>query len=138
MVSTKNHTTFDERQLVVLHPLIQIVIYKKDAVGHIPPFYGKSALTYKQRKIKLSLYTRFNGRKKWEEFSVLSDNPDQAIDGFGTPAWATINASLFIYLHSNLKIQAAYENILDAHYKTFASGISAPGRNIITSLYFRF
>jgi hemoglobin/transferrin/lactoferrin receptor protein len=32
----------------------------------------------------------------------------------------------------------ALENILDQHYKTFASGLSAPGRNFIVTLKARF
>jgi hemoglobin/transferrin/lactoferrin receptor protein len=31
-------------------------------------------------------------------------------------------------------LQIAVENILDTHYKAFASGLSAPGRNVIMSL----
>jgi hemoglobin/transferrin/lactoferrin receptor protein len=109
-----------------------------EPVGHISPLYGKSTLTYKLRKVKLSCYTRFNARKKWSDFSDLNDNPDESVENFGSPAWATLNASVFTYLNPKLKIQIAAENILDAHYKTFASGISAPGRNYIGSVYFKF
>jgi hemoglobin/transferrin/lactoferrin receptor protein len=109
-----------------------------DIVGHIPPVYGKSSLTYKFRKLKISMYTRFNGRKKWKNFNELSDNPEYAIKGFGSPAWATLNMSFFMYMNSRIRIQVAAENIMDAHYKTFASFISAPGRNIIASIYFKF
>lgn len=107
-------------------------------VGHIPPIYGKSELSYKLRKYKFSLYTRFNSRKKWKNFNTLSDNPNQAVLNFGTPAWMTLNTSAFVYAHPRLKLQMAFENILDAHYKTFASAISAPGRNIILTAYFKF
>ncbi len=109
-----------------------------EPVGHIPPLYGKSTLTYKLRKVKFSCYTRFNARKKWSDFSDLNDNPDESVESFGSLAWATLNASVFTYLNPKLKIQIAAENILDAHYKTFASGISAPGRNYIGSVYFKF
>jgi hemoglobin/transferrin/lactoferrin receptor protein len=43
-----------------------------------------------------------------------------------------------MYLYKDLKIQVAAENLLDAHYKTFASGISSPGRNLMASVYFNF
>lgn len=112
--------------------------FTNGVVAHIPPFYGRSSLSYKLKKVKLMLYTNFNGRKNWSEFNSLTDNPDEAIENFGSPAWATLNTSAFVYLTERIKLQLAAENLLDAHYKTFASGISAPGRSLITSLYFKF
>ena len=111
---------------------------KTEPVGHIPPIYGMSSLSYKERKIKYALYSRFNCKKSWSDFNSLSDNPNEAVPGFGSPAWITLNASIFIYLNPSLKIQIAGENLLDAHYKTFSSGISAPGRNLMASVYFKF
>lgn len=111
---------------------------KAEPVGHIPPLYGMSSLSYKDRKIKYSLYSRFNSKKRWDDFNSLVDNPDESVIGFGSPAWITLNASIFIYLNSSLKIQIAGENLFDAHYKTFSSGISAPGRNLIASVYFKY
>ena len=111
---------------------------KGDPVGHIPPVYGMSTLNYKVKRIKYSLYSRFNGKKKWSDFNILSDNPDEAVIGFGSPSWITLNGSIFMYLNSNIKIQIAGENLLNTHYKTFASGISAPGINFIASIYFKF
>lgn len=111
---------------------------KEGAVAHIPPFYGRTSLNYKMKKVKLALYSRFNGRKNWDDFDPLNDNPDESVIDFGSPAWMTLNASMFVYLYNDLKLQVAAENLLDAHYKTFASGISAPGRNIIASVYFKF
>ena len=37
-------------------------------------------------------------------------------------------------INGNLSVQAGLENIADQHYRTFASGISAPGRNLQVSL----
>lgn len=109
-----------------------------EVVAHIPPAFGRSSLDYKLKKLKLSLYANFNARKKWNEFNALTDNPEEAIQDFGSPAWATLNVSAFVYATEKVKLQFAAENLLDAHYKTFASGISAPGRNLIASLYFKF
>lgn len=113
-------------------------VNREEAVGHIPPAYGKTSINYKLKKVKLSFYSRFNARKNWVDFDSLNDNPVEAINGFGSPAWATLNISMFAYIYNDLKIQLAAENLTDAHYKTFASGISAPGRNFIASVYFKF
>ena len=111
---------------------------ENENVPHIPPFYGKTSLNYKLKRLKFSVYTRFNGKKDWRDFNVLNDNPDEAVYGYGSPAWAILNISAFMYLYKALKIQVAAENLLDAHYKTFASGISSPGRNLMASVYFNF
>ena len=56
----------------------------------------------------------------------------------GMPAWWTLNLRLQYQLNKNLLIQGACENILDANYRVFASGISAPGRNFIVAVRANF
>ena len=41
-------------------------------------------------------------------------------------------------LHRSLDVQAACENLFDANYRVFASGVSAPGRNVRLTLRTRF
>jgi hemoglobin/transferrin/lactoferrin receptor protein len=52
----------------------------------------------------------------------------------GTPAWKTFNLRTSTKISKTVVLQIAVENILDTHYKAFASGLSAPGRNVIMSL----
>jgi outer membrane receptor protein involved in Fe transport len=49
-------------------------------------------------------------------------------------AWFTLNMRAQYRLSEWLSINAALENILDHHYRTYSSGISAPGRNFVISL----
>lgn len=109
-----------------------------EAVPHIPPFYGRSSVNYTMGKIKVSIYAKYNGLKKWSESSKLTDNIDEGILDVGTPSWYTMNASVFTFPMKNMRIQVGIENILDVHYKTFASGISGAGRNIMASVYFTY
>lgn len=111
---------------------------KSDPVPHIPPFYGRTSLDYLKGKFKFSFYSKYNGLKKWSEASVLTDNPDEGIVNVGNPSWYTLNVSAFVYPFENLRIQVALENIMDVHYKPFASGISGAGRNVMASAYFSF
>jgi hemoglobin/transferrin/lactoferrin receptor protein len=37
-------------------------------------------------------------------------------------------------INPKVKIQFALENMLDINYRFFASGFSAPGRNVVVSL----
>ena len=41
---------------------------ENENVPHIPPFYGKTSLNYKLKRLKFSVYTRFNGKKDWRDF----------------------------------------------------------------------
>jgi hemoglobin/transferrin/lactoferrin receptor protein len=54
------------------------------------------------------------------------------------PAWYTLNLKAAYSLTKNFILQAGIENILDIQYRTFASGINAPGRSIYGSLRVRF
>ena len=60
------------------------------------------------------------------------------IEYLGTPAWYTLNMSAMYRFSEEFTVQLALENILDSHYKTFASGLSAPGRNFILTLRAKF
>ena len=118
-------------------------VYGKDnssnlPIDHIPPLYGKSELNWVKNKHKIELIVLYNAWKKDENYgSSGSDNLDEAtIDG--TPSWWTLNFGYSVKISDELIAQLRLENILDAHYKTFSSGISAPGRNLLLSLKTEF
>ncbi|MAO71524.1 MAG: hypothetical protein CMD02_03320 [Flavobacteriales bacterium] len=103
-------------------------------MAHIPPFSSRGEIIHNiNKKSKIKIYSNFNGWKYASNFDQNGiDNLDEAtIDG--TPSWWTLNL-IYSKKINNLKISFACENILDAHYKTFASGISASGRNFILNL----
>jgi hemoglobin/transferrin/lactoferrin receptor protein len=50
------------------------------------------------------------------------------------PAWMTFNAKLSVNIIKQLSIQGGIENIFDTRYRTFASGVSAPGGNFFIAL----
>jgi hemoglobin/transferrin/lactoferrin receptor protein len=107
-------------------------------LDHIPPLYGKSQLDWVKNNYRLGLFAFYNAWKKAEDYSPNgSDNLDEATAD-GTPAWWTLNLSCSINLSDKLVAQLNVENILDVHYKTFSSGISAPGRNVILSIKTEF
>ena len=104
-------------------------------MAHIPPIYGRVALEYELKKWHLQGVVRFNGAKKLEDYSNNSaDNLEQATPE-GTLAWATINLYAAVNISEHLRAQLALENIANTHYRPFASGLSAPGRNLALSLY---
>ena len=52
----------------------------------------------------------------------------------GTPKWVTWNFAMTYNASSKWIFQLGVYNILDTQYRTFASGINAPGRNITASI----
>lgn len=103
-------------------------------MAHIPPVFGSASATYNTGRFRASLGSLFNGSKVLERYGPGST--DNLIEGLetGTPGWWTLNTTSSYYIGDAIEVQFAVDNILDKHYKTFASAISAPGRNFIISL----
>lgn len=100
-------------------------------LGHIPPFYGRTDLIVHSDPLTVAVYAKYNGWKWIEQYSPFGeDNEDQATVK-GTPAWQTFNIRVAMQLSKSFTLQAALENMLDIHYRPFASGVSAPGRNLV-------
>ena len=105
-------------------------------LSSIPPFFGDASFTYSKQDLEVSIYSRFNGRKKNKDFNTSEgiDNIEQTpfieSTGFyyGTPSWATLNFYTKSKINNNIDVQLTVGNILDQHYKEFASAISSPGR----------
>ncbi len=103
-------------------------------LDHIPPMFGKTSLKYIHNYITAEVYAVYNFAKPLSEYSISGeDNPVYATED-GTPAWFTLNAKIDFRISKNLNVLLGVENILDKHYRYFASGISAPGRNIFATL----
>jgi len=113
-------------------------VSNEEPLGHIPPAFNKSLLKIKKDKIEYKIWGIYTLGKDIEDMNSSGvDNDDLGtIEGF--PSWWTLNMSLQYEFNENLKLQLGLENILDQHYRTFASGISAPGRNVIISLKTNF
>ena len=118
----------------------------KDAIqgdlplDHIAPIFGRTGLRLKTKQFQGELFALYNGSKPLSAYSTISteDNLKYAIATLGTPAWLTLNARIAYQANRVFQVQVAVENILDRHYRIFASGISAAGRNLVLSLRANF
>ena len=109
----------------------------ESSLDHIPPVYGRVQLKHEIKNFENRLVLRYNGEKKIEDYGGSADNPEYALPE-GTPAWQTLNWYSSYSINNHWNIQASVENILDKHYRMFASGLSAPGRNFILSLNYNW
>ena len=60
-----------------------------------------------------------------------------ALDANGnvySPSWYTINLKLSYKLFDNFELFLGIENITDQRYRPYSSGITAAGRNFISSI----
>jgi len=103
----------------------------KKPLEHIAPQFGKVEIEYKNKTFNTAIYSYYNFRKKHTDYGGASDNLDEAIEDFGTPAWATANFRFNYTGFNNFSLQFSAINLMDIHYRQFSSGISAPGRSFM-------
>lgn len=106
------------------------------ALGHIPPLFGRTSITYRKSRFFIDTYAVYQGWKDIEDFSPYGeDNEGEAME-YGFPSWWTLNMKAGFEVLEYFDLMVAIENILDQFYKPYASGISAPGRNFIFTARF--
>jgi hemoglobin/transferrin/lactoferrin receptor protein len=112
-----------------------------EILAHIPPVFGKIKVNnFVNDKFSHQLACIFNSKKSKEEYDVAGvDNLDESPrnefgDYVGTPAWFSLDYQMQWKYNKLLTLQAGMSNILDMHYKTYGSGISAMGRSVNLTL----
>ena len=103
-------------------------------LDHIPPSFGRIALKYTPSKISVEAFVLWNGWKHIEDYLLNGEDNEQYATPKGMPSWKTLNARFNYNFEKNWHIQAGVDNVFDLQYRTFASGINAPGRNIFFTL----
>ena len=88
-------------------------------------------MLFEKENWDIELFSHYNGWKRKADFAAgTTDNPQEATV-HGSPSWYTINLRVSLSLNKTVTLQLGLNNLLDQHYKMFASGISAPGRNLM-------
>ncbi len=102
---------------------------------HVPPLFGNTSLVYKSNSFRVDIYSNYSGRKDFNDMAPSEQSKSYlyAPDG-SSPAWYTLNIKSSYQVNQQIQINLGVENILDHHYRTYSSGISAPGRNIYFAL----
>lgn len=108
-------------------------------LDHIPPVYGKTSVIARHKKIRAEIFALYNGKKAASDFNLRGEDNQlysaDPVNGY-VPAWITLNGNFSYRLNKNFVLQASLENAADKFYRYFASGVSAPGRNMgITARY---
>tara|TARA_B110000008_G_scaffold79577_2_gene81315 strand:+ start:315 stop:2786 length:2472 start_codon:yes stop_codon:yes gene_type:complete len=110
--------------------------FKNGPMPSIPPLFGKYGLYYSSSRINAQLEWNFSNAKDPKDYSYggedgLGETPLIAENQYsGTPAWNILSISTNYQYTKNIKFKCGLNNIFDTHYRTFASGISQPGRSL--------
>ena len=128
---------------------------------HIPPAYGQASLSFDNDKLNAGFRLRYQFAKPIDRYAVnsyelsptgevinidrtgTSDNfdltPRDPVTGElqGSYGWFTLNLNVQYQLNEHWIFRSGLENILDVHYRPFASGVSAPGRNFVLGVEWR-
>jgi hemoglobin/transferrin/lactoferrin receptor protein len=113
-----------------------------DTYGPLPsisPLFGSIALSYSKRGFNLKAVYKFSESKNPSDYSFGGEdgldetpfivNSEGLLTYLGTPKWSDLSIYGSKNISSNVTLRMGLTNVFDSHYRTFASGISAPGRS---------
>jgi len=110
---------------------------------HVAPTFGDFHVLWKNQKFHADLFLNFSGEIPFADLAPSEKNKayiydvDQQGNPF-SPAWYTLNLRNQYNISNNFKVSLNLENITDQRYRTYSSGIVAPGMNLILGLGYGF
>lgn len=106
-------------------------------LDHIPPMYGRTEIAYQKDRWQVLVYSLYNGKKALADYYLNGEDNLQYATPAGMPAWFTLNLQAGYRLEvfkTHVVCNVGVDNLLDRNYRTFASGMSAGGRNVWVNL----
>ena len=112
-------------------------------VRHVVPNFGNTHLTWHKNKLKLDFFANYNEAFSFNKLALSERNKVDiyALDSNGnpySPSWYTLNVRSQYQLNKRTTITSSLENITSQRYRTYSSGISAPGTNFILALKYTY
>ncbi|MDA9057408.1 TonB-dependent receptor [Flavobacteriaceae bacterium] len=109
-------------------------------VRHVAPIFGNAHLIWKYNKLKMDGFVNYNGALRGSDISVELADSLFALDAQGNPyapSWYSLNLRSQYDFNKSISVVGAIENITNQRYRTFSSGISAPGTNLILAVTYK-
>ncbi|TYC13479.1 TonB-dependent receptor [Bizionia gelidisalsuginis] len=108
-------------------------------VRHVAPHFGNTHFIWQNNKLSADAYLKYNSELSFYKLAPSETKKAYlyAVDANGqpySPAWSTLNFRIQYQFNNAVVLTSSLENITDRRYKTYSSGIAAPGRNLIVSL----
>lgn len=110
---------------------------------HVAPLFGNGHLIWTKEKWTLDASVDYSGKFDFNELapSQQSNSHLYALDRNGnpySPSWYEVSLASRYVLSDSWSFTANLENITDQRYRTYSSGISAAGRNLILAAQYQF
>ncbi|WP_299800379.1 TonB-dependent receptor [uncultured Maribacter sp.] len=110
---------------------------------HAAPTFGDFHIVWKNQRLRTDVFLNYNGEIANEDLAVSEQAKEYiyAVDENGnpfSPSWYTLNFRSQYDVTNNFKVTTSLENITDQRYRTYSSGIVAPGLNIILGVGYHF
>lgn len=106
---------------------------------HAAPTFGDAHIIWQNQKLKADLFLNYNSEISNEALALSEQSKPHiyAADSNGNPyapSWYTLNFRSQYQFSKALQATAVLENITNQRYRTYSSGIVAPGINLIVAL----
>lgn len=110
---------------------------------HVAPLFGDAHIVWKNQKLQADLFLNYNGELAFEDLALSERSKDfiYASDTNGnpfSPSWYTLNFRSQYAISNSWTASLNLENFTDQRYRTYSSGIVAPGINLTLGLGYRF
>ena len=109
-------------------------------VRHVAPIFGNAHLIWKYNKLQMDGFVNYNGALCGSDISSELADSLFALDAQGNPyapSWYSLNLRSQYDFNKSISVVGAIENITNQRYRTFSSGISAPGTNLILAVTYK-
>ncbi len=110
---------------------------------HVAPTFGDFHVIWKKQRWKNDLFLNYNGEISFKDLAASERGKTYiyAADSEGnpySPSWYTLNFRSQFSISNTLKASFSLENMTNQRYRSYSSGIAAPGRNYIVGLGYSF
>jgi hemoglobin/transferrin/lactoferrin receptor protein len=106
---------------------------------HAVPWFGLTRISFTKSRTRTELIAHYQGRITFSQLppSEASKPHLYALDEEGnpwSPGWISLNVKFLYQISDAVAFTAGLENMTNALYRPYSSGISAPGRNLILAI----
>ena len=109
-------------------------------VRHVAPVFGNAHIIWKFNKLQMDGFINYNGTLLGSDISTELADSLFALDAQGNPyapSWYSLNLRSQFDFNQSISVVGAIENITNQRYRTFSSGISAPGTNLVFAVTYK-
>lgn len=111
-------------------------------VRHVAPTFGDLHLVWKKQGWVADFFLNYNGELGYDDLAFSERNKPfiYAVDENGnpfSPSWYTLNLRTQWQMSPTVRLSATLENMTDQRYRTYSSGIAAPGINAILGIHIK-